>query len=220
VSHDEVVRSEGVGGWGLVIVVAVVAALFSMATQPQRGASSPAPGVVPSVTPSASSVASAPATSSPPLPTDAPVISLNATQAALQLRSGYVSATEICHVTTDHRTTLDISLVLRNDTQVTERLEGLAAALPLGGLKDKGVVVRSGTCASPFGKPVKAAGQVLPSDTTVLVTLRLGLPTTCPQPLPVNLDVTLSIDGNIRAEQVGLFPDLGSVTFTTCHPTT
>ncbi|BEP14645.1 hypothetical protein acdb102_29560 [Acidothermaceae bacterium B102] len=214
-------RSEGVGGWGLVLVVAVVAALFSMLSQPQRGSSSPAPGVLPSAPPSASAAASTPPSSATPVvPSGPPPISLNATQSALLQTSGFVSAIQICHVTTDHRTTLDISLILRNDTQVTELLEELSPALPLGGLKDRGVVVRSGTCASPFGKPAKAAGQVLPSNTTVLITLHLGLPKTCPQPLPVNLDVTVSIDGNIRAEQLPLYPDLGSFTFTTCHPTT
>ena len=213
------VRSEGVGGWGLVLVVAVVAALFSMVTQPHRGSTSPAPGVLPSVPPSAT--APAPPTSSSPAvpPTDAPAISLDPTQAALLQTSGYVTVADICEVATDHHSTLTIGLVLHNDTQVTERLEELTPALPLGGLKDKGVRLRSGTCASPFGTPAKAAGQVLPSDTTVLVTLHLGLPKTCPTGLPVGLDVTVSIDGNVRAERVAVLPDLGQLTFTTCRTT-
>ena len=35
-SHNEVVRSEGMGGWGLILLVAVVAALVSMLSQPQK----------------------------------------------------------------------------------------------------------------------------------------------------------------------------------------
>ena len=57
---------------------------------------------------------------------------------------------------------------------------------------------------------------MLPAGTTVLATLHLGLPKICPQPMPVRLDVTLSIGGNVRAEQLSLFNDLGSVPFDTC----
>lgn len=210
-SHDGVVRSDGVGGWGLIIVVAVVAALFSMLSQPPKNVA-PTPPAAPS--PSAAAAPSAIA--QPALPTDAAPISLSPTQAALQLHAGYVSAPSVCPVSTDHRTTLSITLVLRNDTQVTERVEGLAPALPLGGLVDQGVVIRSGSCQVPFGKPVKADGQVLPAGTTILVTLHLGLPRTCPQPLPVGLDVTLSISGDVRAESLSLFDDLGSIPFATC----
>jgi hypothetical protein len=215
-SRDEVVRSEGVGGWGLIIVIAVVAALFSMFSQPERNAA-PTPTVAPfpSATAAASAQSSAAGTA-PIEPSEAAPISLTPTQAALQLRSGFVSARAICPVSTDHHSTLAITLVLLNDTEVTEHITGLSPALPLPGLVDKGATIRSGSCVAPSGKAAKADGQVLPPGTTILVTLHLGLPATCPQPSPVGLDVTLSIEGNIRSEQLSLFNDLGSVAFDTC----
>lgn len=216
-SHDEVVRSEGLGGWGLIILVAVIAALFSAFSQPQKNVP-PTPDVAP--LPTASAAVQPSAAAAPPAPpTEAPPASLDPTAAALQLHAGYVSAQSVCPVTTDHRTSLTISLVLHNDTDVTEHIEQLSPALPLGGLIDKGAVIRSGSCSAPSGKPLPATGQVLPADKTLLVTLHLGITATCPKPQPVGLDVTLSIGGNPRAEQLTLFPDLGEFAFDACHPT-
>ena len=134
----------------------------------------------------------------------------------LRQLSGYVSAQQICPVSTDHRTTLAISFILHNDTPVTERVQQLKPALPLGGLVSRGVVIRSGTCTGPSGTAVRPAGQVLAAGTTMLVTVHLGLTKTCPHPLPVELDVTLSINGDVRAQQLSLFNDLGSIPFASC----
>lgn len=214
-THNELVRSEGVGGWGLILLVAVIAALFSMLSQPQKNV--PLADVAPAATPSAAvALPSATLIQVPAASAQAAPPTLSPTEAALLLHSGLVSAQEICPIVTDHRTALAISLVLRNDTQVTERLQGLSLALPMAGVVTKSVVVRSGTCAQPFGSPVRPSGQVLPAGTTVLATLHLGLPKVCPQPMPVRLDVTVSIGGNVRAEQLSLFNDLGSVRFDTC----
>jgi hypothetical protein len=216
-SHNDVVRSEGMGGWGLILLIAVVAALFSMLSQPEKNVTPP-PAVAPLPTPSATAQAAA---SSAPAASPSHVLPspLGPTAAALQLHSGFVSAGEICPPTTDHRSALAISVVLRNESGVTERLVGLAPALPVGGLVDKGAFVRSGSCRSPFGKPVKPNGQVMPAGTTVLVTLHLGLPKTCPRGLPVGLNVTLSIAGNVRAEQLSLPVDLTGTRFDTCAKT-
>jgi hypothetical protein len=222
VTHNEVVRGDGEAtgssGWVLIIGVAVAAALISLlahhststATGPQPN---PTPALLPSATPSA-------VPSSAPSFSDAPAISLNATEAVLAQAAGFVSVRDICPPSTNHKTTLDVSAVLENDTAVPEHIVILSAALQGGGLTEKSVVIRSGTCQHPIGKGVAARGQLLVPNSATLVTLHLGLPTGCPQPYPVSLDVTLSIGGNVRSELVRLFNDLGGVAFDSCAPVT
>jgi hypothetical protein len=223
VTHNEVVggSAEASGsGWVLIIAVAVAAALISLLANHSSStaagpapAPNPAPALLPSATPSA-------VPSSAPSFSDAPAISLNATQAVLQQSAGFIQVRDICPPSTNRKTTLDISAVLENDTAVPEHIVFLSPALPLSGLKDKGVVIRSGTCDHPIGKGVPASGQLLPPDGVTLVTLHLGLPTECPHPYPVSLDVTLSISGNVRSELVRLFNDLGGVAFDSCPSAT
>jgi hypothetical protein len=225
VSHGQVVR-DGDGeesrssGWLLILGIAVVAALVSLAGHHRQTAAAPAPpeprplpvpsaSPLPSVGPSPSSVPTSSAAAAPSLPSDP-------TAAVLAQISGYVSVRAVCPPLTDGRTKLTVRFLLRNETGLPEELIRVTPELSLGGLRPQGAAVQRGTCAHPIGKPTAPATNPMPPGGTLIVSLEFGLPKSCPAPYPVQAVVTVGIGGALRMDTVALYTDLGSVAFDLC----
>jgi hypothetical protein len=117
-------------------------------------------------------------------------------------------------VHTDGRTTLDVSFTLVNSDDRTVTLVRLTPHFPVPGLRGLSTELRSGSCAA--AGPTLRTG-IVRGHGAVLATLRLGLPRTCPQAIPVEATLTeRRPDGRLVTAGVHLLNDLGDVAFTTC----
>jgi hypothetical protein len=226
VSHGQVVRDgDGEGyrssGWLLILGIAIVAALVSLAGHHGQTAATPAPPAprplpVPTpiasaaVVPPPSAVPSSSVAAAPSTPTDP-------TAAVLAQISGYVSVGAVCPPLTDGKTTLTVRFLLRNVTGLPEELIQVTPELSLGGLHPRGAAVQRGTCAHPTGKPTAPATNPMPPGGTLIVSLDFGLPKSCPAPYPIQAVVTVGIGGVLRMDTVALYTDLGSVKFDLCQ---
>jgi len=156
--------------------------------------------------------ASPPAAQMPSLPGE-----LGPSPGPLGLPAGPVPALslgEVCQpVHTDGRTRLDVSFTLVNTVDRPVTLVRVVPELPLGGLRELRTEVRSGTCAAP-GPPVRTG--VIPGRGAVLAVFQLGLPPTCPAPLPVQATVAERRGARPVVATVLLLADLGGLHFATC----
>lgn len=115
---------------------------------------------------------------------------------------------------------LDVSFSLRNNGSAPISLLAVTAELPLGGLKERGYTIRSGTCAS--------AGPTLSDNRLerfnpvevglagwVVATLHFALPDVCPKPYPVSVVVSEAQDPAAPPidTHYPVLPDLGEVSF-------
>lgn len=206
-------------GWLLIIGIAIVAALFSLATRhTSTGAAPqpPAPSAFALPTPSASASASAGPSSGPSAAPSGSPSPANPTDAILAQISGYVSVDQVCSPVTDGRRSLTVRFLLRNATQLDERLLWVSPELPMGGLRFVKSDEQRGTCAHPIGKPVPFTHQPLPVGGSIIVGLHFALPDSCPAPYPVQAVVTVGIGGAERLDSVTLYSDLGAVKFKLC----
>jgi hypothetical protein len=114
---------------------------------------------------------------------------------------------------TDGRTRLDVSFTLVNTAARPVTLVRITPVFRLSGLRELSTEYRSGTCAAP-GPPLHT-GDVR-AHGSMLVVLRLRLPSTCPAPFPVEADLTERRDGRTITAGIHLLNDLGDIHFTTC----
>jgi hypothetical protein len=114
---------------------------------------------------------------------------------------------------TDGRSRLDVSFTLVNTLARPVTLVRITPVLPLGGLRELSTEYRSGTCTAP-GAPLRTRN--VRTGGTLLVVLRLALPSTCPAAYPVEADLTEHRDGRTVTAGIHLLSDLGNVRFTTC----
>lgn len=146
-----------------------------------------------------------------------------------QLPQDFVAVGEICPPVTDGRHTLTVSFTLRNIAQIPITIRSVQPLLPLGGLSAVSTDIAGGTCTASTGAP---ADLVIAVGDSVVVTFRFLLPATCPQPLPIQAR-TVILTGpassgeasgapgvSLIENDVGVFDDLGAITFDTCAATT
>lgn len=198
-------------GWVRGTAAAVVVALVVLGVFLQNPVARPAAGARP--TAGAASLPSAgPGAASPgALPADV------------------VAVGEICPPVTDGRRTLVVSFTLKNIAVIPITIRSVRPLLPLGGLTTVSTDISSGTCAARSGAP---ADLVLPVGDYLVVTFRFLLPSTCPQPLPIQAKA-LILTGpassgeasgapgvSLLENDVGVFDDLGAIKFNTCSGTT
>jgi hypothetical protein len=117
---------------------------------------------------------------------------------------------------------LDVSFSLRNNSDAPVALTGVAARLPLAGLKERGYTIRSGGCdqngpALADSRTAPARPVEVPPTTFVVATLHFALPDECPKPYPVQVVVTERA-GTAAPISTGypLLPDLSEVSFPSC----
>jgi hypothetical protein len=151
---------------------------------------------------------SPPAAQMPPLPGQVPPAATG------PLEVPALSVGEVCQPPrTDGRTRLDLSFTLVNTVDRPVTLVRVEPLFPLAGLRALATELRSGSCTAP--------GPKLRSDEvrgrgTMLVVFRLGLPTTCPAPLPVQATVAVRLGSRHTATDFPLLSDLGGIHFATC----
>ncbi len=122
---------------------------------------------------------------------------------------------ERCEPVTDGRDQLEVSFTLINVGGEAVDLTYARPVLPLYGLEDLGTTVSLGHCDDPLLSDTPSH-LVAPGE-SVHIRFTLKLPPDCPQPYPVNAEITVSQgSGDDRRFGVGLYPDLGSLAFTTC----
>jgi len=124
-----------------------------------------------------------------------------------------LSVGTVCPARTDGRTRLDVSFTVVNTLDEPVTLVRAEPRFPLPGLRSISTEVRSGRCAGP-GPPVHT--DTVPGGGTVLVVFRLGLPPTCPAPLPVGAMLFERRGTHSISAAVPLFNDLGGIRFATC----
>jgi hypothetical protein len=125
-----------------------------------------------------------------------------------------LSVGELCRpVRTDGRTRLGVSFTLVNTLDNPVTLVRVEPVFPLRGLRALSTEIRSGSCAAP-GPPVRT-GEIR-GHGTVLAVFLLGLPPTCPAPLPVQARVAERRGTSPVVATVPLLNDLGTLHFTTC----
>jgi hypothetical protein len=119
----------------------------------------------------------------------------------------------VCPARTDGRTRLDVSFTVVNTQNAPVTLVRAEPRFPLAGLRSISTQVRTGSCARP-GPPVHT--DTVAAAGTVLVVFLLGLPATCPAPLPVGATLYELRGTHSAIAAVPLFNDLGGIHFTTC----
>ena len=124
-----------------------------------------------------------------------------------------LSVGTVCPARTDGRTRLDVSFTVVNTLNAPVTLVRAEPRFPLAGLRSISTQVRTGSCARP-GPPVHT--DTVPGRGTVLVVFQLGLPATCPAPLPVGATLYERRGAHSASAPVPLFNDLGGIRFTTC----
>jgi hypothetical protein len=94
-----------------------------------------------------------------------------------------LTVAQVCRpLRTDGRTTLDVRFTLVNTLAQPVTLVRITPVFPLRGLRALRTEIRSGTCAAS-GPPLPTGA--IGGHAAALVSFRLGLPPTCPTPLPV-----------------------------------
>lgn len=195
---DEVSGGPGPSRGRIVLVVLVAVALAAVAvTALRRGVEEPAAA---------------------PTPTRSPAASLPPTPA--------VAFGDVCRpVRATGSSALDVSFSLRNNGSAPVSLLAVTPELPLGGLKQRGYTIRSGTCL-PSGPPVTGPTltdsrleRIHPVEIAVagwvVATLHFALPDVCPKPYPVSVVVSEATDPAAPPinTHYPVLADLGEVSF-------
>jgi hypothetical protein len=122
---------------------------------------------------------------------------------------------ELCEPVTDGTHVLKLSFTLVNASEETAELTYVRPILPMSALVPLETEVALGHCYDPISSE-DPSHLVAPGE-SVHVRFTLQLPPECPQPYPVNAEVTIGQpEHSDRRYGVGLYPDLGSVAFDTC----
>lgn len=185
--------------WGWALVAAVVALGVVLVVTLQRGGSRRTP-VAPTPAPSGG-VRSAP--ESTPAPRARSVLTA-------------VDVGSVCPAVTDGRTALDVAFTLVNVSDVPVDVLEVDPLLPLQGLQTLSTSVRGGICGRP--DPTPAVGPLQPGE-ALLVIFRFGLPSACPQPLPVQARVRVRAASQVLTGELAVYADLGAVDFDACGST-
>lgn len=124
---------------------------------------------------------------------------------------------EVCAPVKPTKRTFDVRFTLVNPSPAQLVLLRVVPALPLGGLQLEQTLITFGGCQDLYGPILRQ--PTVGSGGSVLVVFRFRLPPTCPQPLPVQADVTSRVFNVSQSGQrvvLAVYPDLGSMDFATC----
>jgi hypothetical protein len=122
---------------------------------------------------------------------------------------------ERCEPVTDGTDVLQLSFTLVNASDEGAELTNVRPILPMDALQPIKTEVSLGHCYDPLTS--EDPSHLVAVGESVHVRFTLKLPPDCPQPYPVNAEVTIGQPENSdRRYGVALYPDLGGIAFDTC----
>jgi hypothetical protein len=116
-----------------------------------------------------------------------------------------------CAVQLGHALQLGVEVVNQSDRAVA--LRQIEPVLPLGGLKT--VASRWGTCGALAG-PGPGPATALGPGATGWLTVTFDVMVSCPQPLPVQFEISYAQAGRLVTAEFAGFADLGQVQYNNC----
>jgi hypothetical protein len=135
----------------------------------------------------------------PPLPLEAPTLTIE----------------NACPIRTDHRNELTMSFALRNISSAEATITGLTAIRSPTGLRQIGPTRSGGSCRRTGWQ---SARESIASGHARIYTVRWALPDTCPEPDPLQVQVTYYLPHKVMEESDNLTVrvDLGGIGFLQC----
>lgn len=138
--------------------------------------------------------------------------------AALPFTSAVIAETgNICSGENETPTGLQLGTEIVNRSPGPVVLDQIVPVLPLGGLRLSAVNL-SFCNALPIA--VALPETVLAAGASTWISATFTVLDGCPQALPVGFDLTYTQDGAVRTAQLRPFPDLGSIIYSGCLPST
>jgi hypothetical protein len=127
----------------------------------------------------------------------------------------YVAVSAICGPVTDRRATLAVSFEVSNVSPSSVNVEAVTGVLPDGGLRQRGLAARGGSCARPGSR--EPTGTI-PAGQSRFFTLTFDLPRSCPARYPVQVQIDFIARGFAESSLSLLYGDLSVPDFDTCGP--